>query len=195
MLATGTFSDIFSNLDLWRGVGRFLIDAFLVYALLMIVLSVAGHPPKAWPFSGLFSRTQAADAGRVPPDPKHASHNSAPSRAAVATTEQHREYLDQLSTALKYQGSTVVLIVFAVILLGFQRVLAGPEVATILSGIAGFVLGQAKSSAPPAPPASGTGGSGGGAADRATDAHPDTGGGSGGSAPSAPLQAAIPPNP
>ena len=187
MLAAGSFLDILSNLDLWRGVGRFLIDAFLVYALLMIVLSVSGHPPKAWPFSGLFSRTGTSSAVRAQPDPRHnKEHTTAGRVRTTPTTERHLEYLDQLSTALKYQGSTVVLIVFAVILLGFQRVLAGPEVATILSGIAGFVLGQTKSSTPPAPHnGGGVGGSGGGD----VSGHPDADhGGAGGSAPDAPAQ-------
>jgi hypothetical protein len=146
----GFFPDLFSNIEFWRGVGRFVIDAVLVYALLIIVLAVSGHPPHAWPLSSLGRR------GKRLPSPEEGSSDAemaaplaAHRRAASAEADKHREYLYQLATALKYQGSTVVLIIFAVILLGFQHVLASTEIATILSGIAGFVLGQAKNAAPP----------------------------------------------
>ena len=148
MLAAGSITDILNNIDFWRGVGRFLIDLFLVFALLTTVLAVSGHPPRTWPFSR--SRSEGGSAGEQNPPkaPTPAIGGTDQTHSRPASSERHREYLDQLGTALKYQGSTVVLIVFAVILLGFQRVLAGPEVATILSGIAGFVLGQTKSSTP-----------------------------------------------
>lgn len=66
-----------------------------------------------------------------------------------ASSEQHLDYVDRLRTSLRYQGSTVALIVFTVLILGIQRVLSASEIATILSGIAGFVLGQSKSQSEP----------------------------------------------
>src|SRR4029077_20428259 len=80
------------------------------------------------------SATANATGGHAPPVHQTSSRS----------TEAHLEYLDRLKTSLQYQGSTVVLIVFAVIILGIQRVLGPTEIATILSGIAGFVLGQTK---------------------------------------------------
>lgn len=48
------------------------------------------------------------------------------SLSSRTTSESHLEFLDRLRTNLKYQGSTIALIVFAVLLLGLQHVLDGP---------------------------------------------------------------------
>lgn len=151
-----------TNLDLWRGAARFVLDLFILYALMVVVLTVSGHPVTSWPLhrtkkeepSGEPETTQAhlTDEKEVP----------RPVAKRRQSSEQHLEVLDRLNTALKYQGSTVVLIVFAVLLLGIQHILGATEIATILSGIAGFVLGQSKtasdhsSSAGDPPAASGT---------------------------------------
>lgn len=153
---------LITNLDLWRGAARFVLDLFLLYALLVVVLTVSGHPVAAWPLHRSTDRKTRTDpnAGQVPVSAEEGMSHSAGHRRE--STEQHLEVLDRLNTALKYQGSTVVLIVFAVLLLGVQHILGATEIATILSGIAGFVLGQSKTTSDntptteTTPPASGT---------------------------------------
>ena len=66
------------------------------------------------------------------------------SRSSRPTSESHLEFLDRLRTNLKYQGSTIALIIFAVLLLGLQHVLDGPEIGTLLAGITGYVLGTSR---------------------------------------------------
>jgi hypothetical protein len=140
-----TLPALFDSLEFWRGFGRAVIIAFLIYALLVVVLAELGVP------NGLVPRRRSSTSGGGTSEREAVEDEStgeAPTRHATArassSSEAHREYLDRLRTALKYQGSTVALIVFAVLILGVLRVIDGPEVATILSGIAGFVLGTAR---------------------------------------------------
>ncbi|MDQ6945537.1 MAG: hypothetical protein M3256_04530 [Actinomycetota bacterium] len=89
-----------------------------------------------------------------------ASEHEAPRRRGDGSMEHlaHLDHLAGLRQSLELQGATVVLIVFAVVLLGFNGFLGGPEVATILAGITGYVLGTRSQTAqaltPPQPPAS-----------------------------------------
>jgi hypothetical protein len=58
--------------------------------------------------------------------------------------DSHLEFLDRMRTNLRYQGSTIALIIFAVLILGLQHVLDGPEIGTLLAGITGYVMGTSR---------------------------------------------------
>lgn len=153
-----TFSDLLGSLDFWRGLGKAVIIGLLIYALLVVVLAELGVSNALLP---------KRSTGRPDPDDSSDSHDEVahetstrPPTASRGSSEAHREYLDRLRTGLKYQGSTVALIVFSVLILGVLHVLDGPEVATILSGIAGFVLGTARADKAADPPPSGADGPG-----------------------------------
>jgi hypothetical protein len=147
---------VFDQLDFWRGVGRLLVDLALVVAMFLVVMSVSGHP--VIPLGRASSRGGGGQAAK-PPE-VGASHEAHGRRTDDST--EHLAHLDRLAAlrqSLELQGATVVLIVFAVILLGFNRLLGGPEVSTILAGITGYVLGtrsqtaQAGTTQPLPPPA------------------------------------------
>lgn len=138
----------------WDGVGRLVLDTLLILVLLVVVMTVAGHPPSMWS-ARRQSRAHPETPPTAPEEPKESPLKQGvaakvpPPRGAAAprrqSTATHLEVLDKLRTTFQYQASTVVLIVFAVTLLGIQRILGATEIATILAGIAGFVLGQNKS--------------------------------------------------
>jgi hypothetical protein len=153
VLAGSSFGALISTIAFWDGVGRLVLDTLLILVLFVVVMTVAGHPPSMWS-----TRRQSRAHTEIPPtareEPTDAplkegaaakvsppQGDAAPRRQSTAT---HLEVLDKLRTTFQYQASTVVLIVFAVILLGIQRILGATEIATILAGIAGFVLGQNK---------------------------------------------------
>lgn len=158
MIVGSSFGGLLSSLTFWDGVGRLVIDVLLIGVLFFVVMTVAGHAPDVWPTrrtSRARQRTQRTSeaeelaANQAASKEVAAGKAEAPPTPAAAgqrhSSEGHLEMLDKLRTTFQYQASTVVLIVFAVILLGIQRILNGPEIATILAGIAGFVLGQNKS--------------------------------------------------
>jgi small-conductance mechanosensitive channel len=131
---------LLGQLDFWRGVGRLLVDLALVLAMYFIVMSISGHPV------GL-RRTTLRDRPKGSPaaaeDQKDA--NAHETKAHVTSDPRRLAHLDLLANlrhSLELQGATVVLIVFAVVLLAFNRILGGSEVATILAGITGYVLGS-----------------------------------------------------
>jgi predicted cobalt transporter CbtA len=157
-MMVSSFGSLVSTPAFWNGVGRLIIDVLLIGVLFFVVMTVAGHPPNIWPTrraSRARPGTQRESEAEEPTAKQAAAKEvaaakvAAPPKAAATgrrqSSEGHLEVLDKLRTTFQYQASTVVLIVFAVILLGIQRILSGPEIATILAGIAGFVLGQNKS--------------------------------------------------
>lgn len=142
MIAEVDFNSLIRSIDFWRGVGQGIIDLALVYAMLITVLAISGETVNAWPLKRK-PITRTHEATKPPADEAHETPAAVPRRRA---SEPHLEFLDQMRTALKYQGTTVVLVVFAVLLLGMQRVLSAAEIATILSGITGYVLGAQRNS-------------------------------------------------
>jgi hypothetical protein len=143
-------ASVTDQLEWWRGVGRLLVDLALVAAMFWVVLAISGHPvtfPGRSPRrrtttdrnSGARGRNGRGGADVEEDSGAEPSHRSAPDH-----TEPYLAHLDRmhsLRVSLELQGATVVLIVFAVILLAFNGFLATSEVATILAGITGYVLG------------------------------------------------------
>jgi|GEM_PF-6616156 len=135
-------------------VGEFVLYVGLGYFFLVVVLAVSGETVQAWPLPRR-NTTRSKDESPASLDPgsfspsKEDRHDEAgPSkpraRSSRTTSESHLEFLDRLRTNLKYQGSTIALIIFAVLLLGLQHVLDGPEIGTLLAGITGYVLGTSR---------------------------------------------------
>jgi hypothetical protein len=145
--------NLLGQLDFWRGVGRLVVDLALVLAMYFIVMSVSGHPvalrrtPRAESRKGAGGAVEPHNEAKNPEPKEH---------AADARRLAHLDLLADLRHSLELQGATIVLIVFAVVLLAFNRVLGGSEVATILAGITGYVLGT-RSHTAAAPPTGGDG--------------------------------------
>jgi small-conductance mechanosensitive channel len=134
----GSWVNLLGQLELWRGVGRLVVDLALVVAMYLIVMSVSGHPVA-------LRRTQRADGRKgihtIAEDPSDAKNHEPRERGADARRLAHLDLLASLRHSMELQGATIVLIVFAVVLLAFNRILGSSEVATILAGITGYVLG------------------------------------------------------
>jgi small-conductance mechanosensitive channel len=145
---------LLGQLDFWRGVGRLLVDLALVLAMYFIVMSISGHPV------GL-RRTSPRDRPKGSPAAAEDQKDSNAHLAARVSSDPRRlAHLDLLATlrhSLELQGATVVLIVFAVVLLAFNHILGGSEVATILAGITGYVLGSRSQAAATTRTAGGSG--------------------------------------
>jgi hypothetical protein len=139
-----------SVLDFWRGVGRLLVDLALVLAMYFIVMSISGHPVglrRTNPRDGPKGSSAAAE------DQKDSNSHVT---AHVTSDPRRLAHLDLLAThrhSLELQGATAVLFVFAVVLLAFNHILGGSEVATILAGITGYVLGSRRQAAATTPEA------------------------------------------
>jgi hypothetical protein len=163
MIAGSSFGGLISSIGFWDGVGRLVIDVLLIGVLFFVVMTVAGHEPAVWPFHHRTSSLRRAKPAGETKDSAEgmSSIHASPPAARERSSDPHLDFLASLRTSFQYQGTTVVLIVFAVILLGIQRILGATEIATILSGIAGFVLGQNKSQSELAAAKGGDGGSGG----------------------------------
>jgi hypothetical protein len=134
-------------------VGEFVLYIGLGYFFLVVVLAVSGETVQAWPLRRRNTTRvkddspASQDVGSVPAlkeDPDKGKLPSPKARSRRTTSESHLEFLDRLRTNLKYQGSTIALIIFAVLLLGLQHVLDGPEIGTLLAGITGYVLGTSR---------------------------------------------------
>lgn len=130
---------LLGQLDFWRGVGRLVVDIALVVAMYLIVMSVSGHPVS-------LQRTKRADSRKVgqvgSQDQVGAGKQELKDHTAGDPRRlAHLDLLANLRHSLELQGATVVLIVFAVVLLAFNHILGSSEVATILAGITGYVLG------------------------------------------------------
>ena len=155
----------FNSLEFWSGLGKGILVALFLYVLLVIALSQLGVT------NALVPRPRR----RPPQRDKRDGAETEPNKSVVngqdanddqsprrTPSEGHLEFLDRLRTTLRYQGATVSLLVFSVLILAVLGILSGAEAATILSGIAGYVLGATKNeSAPPASPENPGGGSGG----------------------------------
>lgn len=161
MVAT-SFSDLLSQLDFWRGVGKLVVELCLIAAMFVLVMAYSGnrlrwrprptppgsgHPAAEETSGGTEGETEQLDEEKAG---SGGGSGSDPNRVA------HQNLLASLRTSLRYQGSTVALIVFAVLILGVAHVIAGPEAATILSGITGYVLGSSRPNQPQAGPSSST---------------------------------------
>jgi hypothetical protein len=162
------------DLEFWRGIGRGTVDVVLIAAAVLIVLAVLGHDvlPR-WGAKGR-SGTSLRDQPRYGDAPDHEQPHQAAAavdtqppqprapRTVAHASEAHLEALRGLNNSRMLQGATVVLIVFAVLILGFNGILTGAEAATILAGITGYVLGKAHDQAPQAPRNGDTGATAGG---------------------------------
>ena len=154
-----TFSDLMITLDFWRGVGKFLVICLLVVVMYLLVMAYSGNRVRwhwRWPWdrssgAGQLSAHKDESTQAAADEITGGSTGVAADTSATTTTSAadrrsaHLDLLATLRTSLRYQGSTVALIVFAVLILGIDHVLGGSEVATILSGIAGYVLGAGRS--------------------------------------------------
>ena len=148
-------TDLLAQLPFWQGVGRLIVDVLLVSFMWFTVMAISGNPvrpprrrtptARTTPAAG-DEQTEAAATEPIAPTPKS---------RADADHIAHLNLLATLRNTLKLQGATVVLIVFAVLILGFNRVIDGAEVATILAGISGYVLGTHRAASEPSgqPPA------------------------------------------
>jgi len=143
-------------LDVLTRIGQFVLYLGLGYFFLVVVLALSGEMVQAWPLRRRGEPESKAEPPAGQPNVRaaevqgdhgseqmHARGKASPAIRRVSS-ERHLEFLDRLRTNLKYQGSTVALIVFAVILLGLQHVLDGPEIGTLLGGITGYVLGTSR---------------------------------------------------
>jgi hypothetical protein len=140
---------LLGQLDFWLGVGRLLVNLALIAAMYFVVMSISGHPVRvSRPRPVPHDKDNASRTERDETDVGEPTHH----RAGDSQHLAHLDLLANLRHSLELQGATVVLIVFAVVLLGFNRVLGGPEVSTILAGITGYVLGTRSQASPPTPP-------------------------------------------
>jgi hypothetical protein len=154
-----TVATVTDSLDFWRGVGKLVVICLLIIVMYLVVMAYSGNRVRfRWPWT----RSQHSDAARRDAAHDESSQAAAdeisggstgvggdPSAPASPTDRSaHLDLLATLRTSLRYQGATVALIVIAVLILGIDHVLGGSEVATILSGIAGYVLGSGRTQQP-----------------------------------------------
>src|SRR5579872_2952279 len=143
IIAATSLGNLLGHLAFWRGVGRLILDVILIGGMLYIVSASLGHPislPRIWPFGKQQAESPRRPAGEAAHDGdsgEAATAERTPGSAKRRSTEAHLEFVNHLRKVFQYQASTVVLIVFAVLILGIQHVLGATEIATILSGIAG----------------------------------------------------------
>jgi hypothetical protein len=131
---------LLGRIDLWIDVGRGLIDLVLIYAMYLVVMTVLGHP-KPWKLHTKEPRTPETGSPRAIDGPSVIGHKPTSPPTQSARHDLHLEIIDALKQSRQLQGATIVLVVFAVLILGINGVLNGAETGTILAGITGYVLG------------------------------------------------------
>jgi hypothetical protein len=135
-----SIASLLGSLSFWTGVGRGIVDLALVYAMYLVVMTVLGHP-KPWKRRSGAASSDTHGSSQSTETDGAGDRRLGARAAASARHELHLEILDNLKQSRQLQGATIVLVVFAVVILAINGVLAGSETATILAGITGYVLG------------------------------------------------------